>query len=137
MVPVSGWIQANVYGLLFVFTFIAFKPVLPYLDYMLNREYIINNLCVNKDVPEKQCNGKCHLEKQIVQASEDPESKESPIPQVNNSENHLEYVLPKSDIRLRYIVEHEAETFYQMNYSFEFENSIFRPPMEKSLYIEC
>ncbi len=33
--------------------------------YELNKEYIAQNLCVNKDKPELQCNGKCYLKKQL------------------------------------------------------------------------
>ncbi|WP_298534479.1 hypothetical protein [uncultured Algibacter sp.] len=33
--------------------------------YQLNIDYIIENYCINTDKPELQCNGKCHLAKQI------------------------------------------------------------------------
>ena len=33
--------------------------------YQLNIDYIIETYCVNKSKPELQCNGKCHLAKQI------------------------------------------------------------------------
>ncbi|MGY0392828.1 hypothetical protein ACW5R3_09765 [Bizionia sp. KMM 8389] len=33
--------------------------------YELNVESIIQKYCVNKDKPELQCNGKCHLAKQL------------------------------------------------------------------------
>ncbi len=46
------------------------RPVQPYVDYMLNQGYIANFLCINKDKPELQCNGKCHLVKQLEKQQE-------------------------------------------------------------------
>lgn len=33
------------------------------LDYSLRYSYYVNELCVNQDRPEMQCNGQCHLVK--------------------------------------------------------------------------
>jgi hypothetical protein len=33
--------------------------------YYLNQKYIAENLCVNKEKPQMDCNGKCHLKKQL------------------------------------------------------------------------
>ncbi|WP_262732699.1 hypothetical protein [Gaetbulibacter sp. NE] len=41
------------------------------LYYELNIDYIIETYCINKDKPELQCNGKCHLATQIQKASND------------------------------------------------------------------
>ena len=37
--------------------------------FQLNLDYIVDTYCVNKDVPELKCNGKCHLAKQLSVAS--------------------------------------------------------------------
>jgi hypothetical protein len=34
-------------------------------EYLVNREYISKVLCINKSIPEKHCDGKCHLKKQL------------------------------------------------------------------------
>ena len=34
--------------------------------YELNIDYIIENYCVNKEKPQLQCNGKCHLATQLA-----------------------------------------------------------------------
>lgn len=48
------------------------RPVYPYLDYVINKEYIAKILCINKDKPELKCNGKCHLINEIKkQATEE------------------------------------------------------------------
>ena len=46
------------------------KPVLPVLEYVVNYEYISKVLCINKDKPKMQCNGKCHLMKELAKASD-------------------------------------------------------------------
>ena len=38
--------------------------------YYLNREYIAEFLCINKQKPELKCNGKCYLKKQLSQNDE-------------------------------------------------------------------
>jgi len=46
------------------------------IDYQLNKEYITNTLCENRDKPMMHCNGKCRLMKKMQQA----EKKEQAIP---------------------------------------------------------
>ncbi|RIJ33517.1 hypothetical protein [Pontibacter oryzae] len=41
------------------------------LGYELNKEYIIQNLCVNRDKPQLQCEGKCHLSKSVKAANQE------------------------------------------------------------------
>lgn len=37
----------------------------------MNIDYIIKTYCINKEKPELQCNGKCHLAKQLQIATND------------------------------------------------------------------
>lgn len=51
------------------------RPIQPYIEYVLNQDYIAKFLCINKDKPELQCNGKCHLVKEIQkQQKNEPKS---------------------------------------------------------------
>ncbi|MFV8342318.1 hypothetical protein [Flavobacterium sp. XS2P39] len=57
--------------IVFIIVLIMFlKPVLPVLEYVVNYEYISKVLCINKDKPKMQCNGKCHLMKELAKASD-------------------------------------------------------------------
>lgn len=57
--------------IVFIIVLIMFlKPVLPVLEYVMNYEYISKVLCINKDKPKMQCNGKCHLMKELAKASD-------------------------------------------------------------------
>lgn len=46
------------------------KPAFPVLEYFVNYDYIVKELCVNKAKPELHCNGKCHLAKELAKASD-------------------------------------------------------------------
>lgn len=56
-----------------------FRPLFPVLNYVVNYEYITKELCENKEKPEIECNGKCHLKAELAKASEEniPASQES------------------------------------------------------------
>ena len=41
-----------------------------YLDFEIRRDYIVKNLCVNRDRPLMLCNGKCYLAKKIAALDE-------------------------------------------------------------------
>ena len=44
--------------------------------YEVNKQYIINNLCINKARPELHCNGRCYLAKKLKQAEEKEKKQE-------------------------------------------------------------
>lgn len=46
------------------------KPVLPVFEYICNYNYIITELCENRDNIIMGCNGKCYLIKELAKASE-------------------------------------------------------------------
>ncbi len=62
--------------------FISFgcRDVLTIVYFYGNQTYIIENFCVNRKKPEKQCNGKCYLSKQL----EEERDEDVPL-------NHLVY----------------------------------------------
>ena len=62
------------------------KPVLPVLSYFVNYEYIANELCENQDKPEMECNGKCHLKKELAKASSEENSNSKDKKSVNKQE---------------------------------------------------
>ena len=46
-------------------------------EYIMNKEYIAKNLCVNKERPKLHCNGKCQLMKKMTQ-QENQDSSSNP-----------------------------------------------------------
>lgn len=54
------------------------------LDFYLNQEYIVKNLCVNRNKPAMHCNGKCHLSKKLKE--EDKRDQDNPERKDHRSE---------------------------------------------------
>jgi hypothetical protein len=52
-----------------------FSKVFILVNYELNKKYITENLCENRDKPAMHCDGQCHLKKQL-----DKEDKSEGIP---------------------------------------------------------
>lgn len=48
--------------------------------YLINKDYVARELCVNKSKPQMHCNGKCHLAKQLKKLEESPTSDQKPAP---------------------------------------------------------
>lgn len=58
---------------LIMYLFSGMGAYYPIVDYIINKDYIAEHYCVNKDNPEMDCDGKCYLVKQLKQASDDQE----------------------------------------------------------------
>ena len=48
----------------------SFNQTVLVVNYALNRTEITKEFCVNKSKPDKQCNGKCHLAKELKKAEQ-------------------------------------------------------------------
>jgi len=59
--------------LLLVLTAYLIIPVLPIIDYLIHKDYIAMNLCINKNKPKSCCKGKCYLVKQLKKTSANTE----------------------------------------------------------------
>jgi|TARA_R110000744_G_scaffold310700_1_gene418374 hypothetical protein len=56
--------------ILFVAIIMLIKPLWPLAEYAVNYDYIVENLCENRDTPSLHCDGKCYLAKQLAKESE-------------------------------------------------------------------
>ena len=67
--------------LILLYSLGLFRGGLPHAFYQLSQDYIVENLCENRDRPELKCNGKCFLMKLTSEsASHKDESGKSPLP---------------------------------------------------------
>ncbi len=106
------------------------KPVLPVLEYIAFYDYFKNELCENKENIELECNGKCHLTKELAKASDFPESgKEKQISVETNivfcqeiNENIVSEVV-------FYIHKSKIPSNYNLSYSSLEADSVFHPPI--------
>lgn len=110
--------------------YMVFRPLIPIMEYVVNYDYIVETLCINKDKPELNCNGKCYLSKELAKTN-DTES--TPFSKGKTSGQKLLdiYILPEiTEIKntdQSYRV--NFNFIYQKNYSFLFLKHIFRPPV--------
>lgn len=61
----------------------AFRPIVPLLDYIIQYDYIVNVLCENKEKPQMHCNGKCHLNKALSETTSSDEQKKEDFKLIN------------------------------------------------------
>jgi hypothetical protein len=50
---------------------------LPLINYAVNYDYIVKNLCENRNIPQSTCKGKCYVEKELAKTEK----------QSNNNQN--------------------------------------------------
>lgn len=112
-------------SLAFLFLIQSFTRSFIYLNYEVNKDYISNVLCENKEKKEMHCEGKCHLKKEL-----DKEEKSESTPTANNKEKFeitlfnesitefLIYIVSKAVYTVSYIA------IVPQNCSF----AIFHPP---------
>jgi hypothetical protein len=95
------------------------------LDFQLNREFIANNLCENRD-NVSSCAGKCYLDKQLDKA-EQSDNKESQATLKLQTENL--YSVTTFNIRPRTLtLIHQGFTPYQFSASSQHLYEVFHPP---------
>ena len=125
-------LKKQVIGILFALFYLVtlFKPMLPHIIYYANYDYIVTELCVNKDKPELQCNGRCYLNALKKRITPVPEKE--PISTVPLSVIDLP-VFPIDFSPYKVPVYEETKRLTTPNYSkhfviSEFSFSIFHPP---------
>lgn len=116
----------------FIIALIVFlKPIFPVLDYMVNYEYISNVLCENKAKPMMQCNGKCHLMKELAKANENDKSTSSdkkgytPVLELLFFQEINSYTF----ITFSLLDKEKINSNYSILYSNANLESLFRPPI--------
>lgn len=116
----------STYLLLVLFSIQTFETALISLNFTINQDYFAS-ICTNKDKPEMECNGKCHLKKQIKQHEEEKSSEE------NLTQKELQLFVQCIDILKQNRIEsHQQnqkiykEPLHPVQYSFD----IFHPPKE-------
>lgn len=101
--------------------------------YLLNRQYIAEVLCINKKEPEKKCNGRCYLAKQINKTEE---QEKSPSQTARISYETIEFisseVLSCSEQANQGFLSRILFKPYQNSYSFNNWIAFFHPPSTAS-----
>jgi hypothetical protein len=123
------WISLSLLSLMLVKVWVI--PLL-YLDFEIRRDYIVANLCENRNRPQLNCDGKCYLAKRIA-ALDEQEKRQA---EKNYMAQLLDHVM---DQRTNYSFASQVATFEDFpspnfDYSSPFAalvtaDDIFHPPL--------
>jgi len=109
-------------------------PVVPVIDYLVNKDYIAKNLCINKDKPKSCCKGKCHMVKQLQKTNKSTESD----PQNTGNKAQLkelnEFVISKTCSYTAEITTHKYIVYNILEFSQLACSAIFVPPKQSSVF---
>ena len=103
-------------------------PAFIFAGFELNKDYIANTLCVNRDKPQLHCNGKCYLMKKL-KAAEENEKKENSRQKIELFSGYLTIQIV-NNLKTQFFPETDLKpipcyiSFYVNNVS----GSIFKPP---------
>ncbi|MBL0342357.1 MAG: hypothetical protein IPP71_16495 [Bacteroidetes bacterium] len=96
-----------------------------FVDFLVNKNFIATVLCENKSVPQKHCEGKCHLKKMLDKDSKQKDEnsqKSKSISEVFFWRGETFYL----NFALSYLGDISFQ--YHRNESQKFPLSVFRPP---------
>jgi len=122
-------IKINAIALTVIFGFMLLKPAIPYVEYLLRKDFIIENFCINRNREELKCNGKCHLKEQVKKEASQQQEKNAPVPLPNEINEATDYLIGQKLANSPYLDHALIKTFYKFNYTFQYVPSIFHPPM--------
>lgn len=111
--------------LLSLYALAMLKPVLPFIEYAANKDYISEVLCINKDKVEMQCNGKCHLTAQLKKQNE---KKEDKIPAINLEDYPISEQLHSNSSIHRFDMVSNIQLYDADFYHFTYLHDIHHPP---------
>lgn len=105
--------------------FNSFRVSITYAYYELDPVGFIEKLCENKDKPEMQCNGKCHLKKVAENSSNNEKAPEKAI----NFEDILLFIVNKTEFKTL-TTQLQRKSIYNYNnlYAFYSSKILDHPP---------
>jgi hypothetical protein len=104
------------------------RPLLPLINYAVNYDYIVKNLCENRKVLESDCKGKCFVKKELAKTEK----------QSNNGQNikimgldvFLSHDILSFSDQLQSDIQLENFTSdYTDSHTTEYFSRIFHPPL--------
>ena len=96
-----------------------------FAGYELNKDFIAKELCINRDKPQLNCNGKCFLTKKIAEAEKKQESNER-----KTQKDLSQQTMLISSFKVAFFNHSIKKSFpiYRKDYSITFYTAIFHPP---------
>ena len=104
------------------------KPIFPVVEYVVNYDYISKVLCVNKDKPKMNCNGKCYLMKELAKENEKPLSSDKRTASQEFEVLFFQEVKSYQIITIYFKSDVKTNTRYSNLYFYLNSHSVFHPP---------
>lgn len=116
------------YVLLVIAFVICLKPIIPFVEYVVDYDYISQVLCVNKDKPQMHCNGKCYLMRTLAKAAKEKKEEKLPV--------KAEFPLLFCEVSKTEAFHYQSNTaqkkvysYLENSYRLNFYTSPFKPPI--------
>ncbi|MBP2618401.1 hypothetical protein [Chryseobacterium jejuense] len=113
---------------IFIIFTVAVRPVLPLINYAVNYDYIVKNLCEKKEVPQSTCKGKCYVKKEL--AKTEKQSSSSQTIKIAGLDVFLSHeILSFSDKKDTELKDETQDSYYFDSHSSDYFSRIFHPPL--------
>lgn len=118
----------NIYALIFLtlYSLSVARIYMPALNYLFCKDYIAENLCINKDTPSSNCEGKCYLISETGKVANEESGKSINLHQGKAEEIPAEIILLKP--LFTGVTVQPGSTDYSDLYSYQFLSSTLHPP---------
>ncbi len=107
---------------------LTLKDMMTYVHFLYNRADIVETLCVNRDKPERKCEGKCFLKKQI----EEDHKEDAVIPNLLKEFSSNIVFLPTNNTSftsvLFYVNNKQLIVYTDDEHSYNYSKDVFHPP---------
>jgi len=113
------------YTLFILFSIHSSEPIFIALNFKLNQDYYAS-ICGYKDKPDLECNGCCHLKKQLIETEKENSNQEK---QSNKKERQLYVQEIYLDYRITgFFVKEITNLSFIESFPFLYSYDIFHPP---------
>lgn len=110
--------------------FLAFRPLIPVVEYVMNYDQIVREYCINRMQPEMMCKGKCYFFDELSKTSDEKSSDGISSNTIKIHEVYFLQEIAHLDLNQPEIVEKTSLIYYSENlYNFSFLESVFHPPL--------
>lgn len=113
---------------IFIIFTIALRPVLPLINYAVNYNYIVKNLCENRNIPQSTCKGKCYVAKEL--AKTEKQSNTNQTIKISVLDVFISHeILSFSDKNQFSVLNKNSDSRYINFHTSEYFSRIFHPPL--------
>lgn len=112
---------------IFIIFTIAIRPVLPLINYAVNYDYIVKNLCENRNVPQSTCKGKCYVGKELAKTEKQTNPQTIKISVIDVFLHHE--ILSFSNRYEDELLIKNSDSRYLNSHTSEYFSRIFHPPL--------